>query len=509
MKQRSIKIVATFFLLTAGVYLACNKKKLDIPPPSQSEAGFFNTEYEFRTAVIGAYASLTDYYSSAGAGFGGDAMLQAWFLPGDDLTSGDEQAFEVFKGINTSNGKLSNFFRSSYIIAGRANKIMAKLETNGSVFTTPGLKNNVQGEMLFLRGFVHYMLWNVFGTAPLDTVDVTSVSQFNPPSSKGTELLDQSIKDFARAATLLPAAWDGGDKGRVTANSAFGMLGKALVFRGTVSKTVPDFQAAIVAFNQITGASLTANFNDNFDYTKENNSESLFEFQAGHDISGGDNAWLGNDACDCGVASSYFQMFYQGDGTYMGGNLYLPTQKLIDAFDAADPRVGVTFNAAKTQIEKYVKVKSGAVSAGAVNSVNNHRVLRYADVILLKAEAILKSGGAPADAIALLNTVRTRARQMVVGGTVPANLSVAETNPTVIMGWIMDERLRELAAEGHRWFDLRRWHLAGTIDLNNAFFSSAQTKINYDEKSDDHYLYFPIPESETSKNPNILQNPGY
>ena len=94
-----------------------------------------------------------------------------------------------------------------------------------------------------------------------------------------------------------------------------------------------------------------------------------------------------------------------------------------------------------------------------VNSLNNVRILRYADVLLLKAEAILQSGGSTSAAIDLINDVRTRARNMVAGGTEPANFSTAETNKNTIMQWIMDERLRELGAEGGRWFDVRRWAL--------------------------------------------------
>jgi hypothetical protein len=74
------------------------------------------------------------------------------------------------------------------------------------------------------------------------------------------------------------------------------------------------------------------------------------------------------------------------------------------------------------------------------------------------------------------------------------------------MQWIMDERLRELSCEGGRWYDLRRWSLGGTITLSNAFFSSSEaSRMSWDA----HYLYFPIPLGETSKNPLITQNPGY
>jgi hypothetical protein len=95
---------------------------------------------------------------------------------------------------------------------------------------------------------------------------------------------------------------------------------------------------------------------------------------------------------------------------------------------------------------------------------------------------------------------------MVPAGTVPADLDVTVTDPGTIMQWVMDERLRELSGEGGRWYDLRRWALGGTITLNNAFFSSSEPqRMNWDP----HYLYFPIPQGEISKNPLITQNQGY
>ena len=505
MRRTAIKITGIIFLISTFIYIACNKKALNIPPPTQSESSFFTSESEFRTAIIGAYSSLADFYSSANSGSGGSAVLELWFLPGDDLSQNGSQSYEFFNGLNPSDGKLNQFFKSAYVMIGRANKVLEKIATvKDGVYTTPNLKNYNEGEMLFLRGFAHFMLWNIFGTAPVDTIVVKSTEQFNPPSSSGTQLLEQAIADFTRAAALLPTtAWDTKNTGRVTANAAYGMLGKTLVFKASATKSAADYQSAIVAFNKITGASLVTNFGDNFSADHENGSESLFEFQAGHNIAGFQNAWLANDACDCGVAGAYYQMFYDGAATYMSDGRYLPTAKLKNIFDNGDPRFALTLSADSSKIIKYVV--NGDVTDGGIISLNNHRILRLADVLLLKAEAILQSGGSTAEAIGLINQIRTRARTMG-GGAVPADMSTAETDKNTIMKWIMDERLRELAAEGHRWFDMRRWSMAGYIPLdNNSFDSEVPSRMKYDA----HYLYFPIPDGETSKNPNIVQNQGY
>jgi hypothetical protein len=508
MKFRFKMYCVAALLFTTVTYIACNKSILNIPPPNPSEASYFSNENEFRAAVLGAYAVTTDYFSSSNIpGGSGDAEQEVFFLPGDDLTntSTPAEGFEVFgNAIAPAAGKLKEIFGSSYILINRANKVLEKIEAVADgVYKTPNLKNYNKGEALFLRGFAHYMLWNIFGTAPVVTVTPTTPDQLNPPSSKGTDLLDQAIKDFTDAASLLPASWSAGDVGRVTANSANGMLGKCLVFRATVNKAAADYQAALAAFDKISGAALTTNFEDNFDVSKENNQESLYEFQAGVNINGFQNAWLSNDQADVGVAGSFWQCYYNGPGTYMGGGLYIATAKLRNSFDPKDPRLPLTLDTSDNNITRYV-LKDKA--EGPCNSDNNVRILRYADVLLLRAEAVLQSSGSTSDAIGFINQVRARARNMVAGGSQPADLNTAETNKGTIMQWIMDERLRELAGEGQRWFDLRRWAIGSTITLDNNFFSSVNsTQMAWDN----HFLYFPIPNSETDKNPNIIQNPGY
>ncbi|MEP7374671.1 MAG: RagB/SusD family nutrient uptake outer membrane protein [Chitinophagaceae bacterium] len=504
MKRFLIKFLLCALFASPLIYLACNKKSLDRPSPTQSEGTYFANEAQFRTAILGVYATLTDYYSSSNAGGGfGSAELQAWFLPGDDLSIGNGNSFEIFKGLTGSNGSLNQVWKSSYIMIGRANKVIERA-TNvpATVFTTPDLKNAITGEALFLRAYAHFHLWNLFGTAPVDTIVPVSTDEFNIPSSTGTQLLDQAISDLTQASALLPSSWPANDLGRVTANSAHGMLGKVLVFRASANKSAADYQAAITEFNKITGVSLTANFGDNFDLTKENNPESLFEFQGGPNIKNeGQNSWLANDICDCGVAGSYFQMFSDGAGGYMGGGQYAATTKIQNSFNPADPRLPYTLTGDKMNFVKYVR--DGGSTDGAVISRNNHRILRYADVLLLKAEAVLQSSGSTAEAISLINEVRARARAAAVE---PADLSTAETNKTTIMQWIMDERFRELAGEGHRWFDLRRWHMAGYITLNNAFFDSvAPGDMDFKVTN----ILFPIPTNETDVNPNVIQNPGY
>jgi hypothetical protein len=502
MKAR-FKIYSVTFAAALLIGFACNKKAIDIAPVNPSEADYFLKESEFERAVLGIYASLTPLFNHNG----GTHIAPLYFLPGDDVTLTNEDPFEHFITLNSGNGVTNSFYQNIYRMIGRANLVLGKIAVESGVYTTPTSKNSHKGEALFLRAWGYYNLWVYFGKAPVLKERITTAANLYPAESKGTELLDQAVIDLTEAATLLPASWATAQRGRVTANAANGMLGKVLVFRGTVNKTATDFTAAIAAFNKISGVSLVPNFGDNFDVNKENNAESLFEFQAS--TAGGDNVWLPNEFDGAiGTMSSYWGYFYQGNTRSNNNRNYIATNKLLSAITPADPRFLFTVNPTSTSGKQLIKWSKNDLTGGnGQSSANNPRLLRYADVLLLKAEAILQSNGSTSEAIGLINQIRTRARNMMPGGLTPADYSTTETNKTTIMSWIMNERFIELAAEGHRWPDLRRWHLAGVLTLNNAFFDATNTaQLGFDPNK---HIVFPIPLTELDRNPNVTQNSNY
>lgn len=504
MKKLLSKFVI-IYLVSASCFVinGCSKSKLDLLPHGPTEQSYFTKEDDFTKAVLGVYAKMTDFFWYNG----GSTPIPAFLLPGDDITTNDNnEAFETFGSLQSSNGTLSTLYVAHYQMIARANVVLDKIVTVASgIYKTPNLQNYHKGEALFLRGYAYYNLWNFFGTSPLVTERVTSDDQFTPPGTTGTQLLDQAIQDFTDAAGLLPDSWDASNRGRVTANSANGMLGKSLVFRASVAgANAADYTAAIAAFNKISGAQLQTDFGDNFAYDTENNSESLFEFQASQAF-GFDNVWLSNDFDNAVGALSIFWGFYNNNFALFGRSRFYATPKLISTFDANDPRLPLTLNATDATVTKYVT--RDKLSQSGVASVNNYRILRFADVLLLKAEAVLQSGGSTSEAIGYINQVRARTRAMAPAGTEPADRASSETDKTKIMQWIMDERLVELAGEGQRWFDMRRWQIQGILTLDNSAFSS-NVSVNMNFQLPKH-LYFPIPNSEIDVNPNVKQNPGY
>jgi starch-binding outer membrane protein, SusD/RagB family len=155
--------------------------------------------------------------------------------------------------------------------------------------------------------------------------------------------------------------------------------------------------------------------------------------------------------------------------------------------------------------------------SGTAASMNNVRILRYAESKLLAAEATLLSGGSTATAIGLINEVRARANAWATGAGLanpPAPRSTTETDEDVIMQWIEDERVAELLGEEQiRWFDLKRWDARGYKDISGwdgsitGFSTDLASTFSFEYPK---HLLFPIPQDEVNRNQAITDNnPGY
>lgn len=499
-------------------FFSCNEETIELLPIGNTESTYFQNEQQMEEAVFGIYQKLAFFYAFRGGQ--NNNVAPVTLLPSDDLTTTANYAQENFSGLNGSNGQLSLYYDFAYQLIARANTVLQKIEENSSFAypKQPELAGYHKGEALFLRAYMYFNLWNVFGSAPLVTQRIINIEDAYPKNSTGTQLLDQAILDLEEAKSLLPESWPAAYKGRVTKNAARGLKGKCLVFRGTVNKTAGDFTSAIAEFNALTGLSLQSNYNNNFNVNFENNTESLFEYQA-NTSPGNVNPFVGgaggNDAfAVIGEIGAYYGMFSQKP-SWIGNSYFTATASIRNAYETGDPRVQYILkpeSAGLINVIKYIKNTAYATGGNGANnelSVNNPRILRYADILLLKAEAIVRSNGSLKEAIDLVNQIRTRARNSVESGTpslVPVNRDVNESNKNAVLEWIFQERRLEFAfEEGHRWWDLRRRHMAGEIDLKTLDF---QSKL-LDFKFEDRHVYFPLPEKEVVENPNLNQNPGY
>ncbi|MDD6209041.1 MAG: RagB/SusD family nutrient uptake outer membrane protein [Bacteroidales bacterium] len=504
---------------------------LDIKPTSELENEYFETEVRVQNGVGAVYAALSNIYGASDVNNRGHSIFM---LSGDDLTPKDgssELAMEAFSGLNASNGAVARYWKNLYWLVYRANFMLEKIEEPvvKAVYVTPDLYEYNRGELLFLRAWAFSKLWDYFGKAPLQDKRIRSISDSYLPPSEGTQLLDSAICNLEEAAKLLPVPgyWDSKNKGRVFNESAYGLLTKLYVMRARYNKNADgDYGKAITAFEQIKTRRLIT-FGENFDYRHENNDESLFEFQASH-APEQDNPFLDNNfGGNVGTMGAYYHFFTaEWYSTTCG-----PTQKLIDAFEPGDPRIEETFtteplkegwtyyksyipatnDSSYVQMVKYIRPdRSWFEASWGISSTNNYRIIRYADVKLMAAEAYLQNGNS-GQALIEVNDVRKRARESTPDGvsSIPADL------PSVDMQDIMDERLRELCGEdGNRWTDLRGWHRAGYVRLDNWSakdfgFPYNAKDFKFDAKT---HLLFPIPKSELDTNPKMAiagNNNGY
>ncbi|MEM7572799.1 MAG: RagB/SusD family nutrient uptake outer membrane protein [Bacteroidota bacterium] len=503
MLSKTILLPVTCLALIGIICWSCSEDRLDLDPGSLTEASFFQNEVEFERAITGVYAKLTDiYWFNAN-----NPMHGFWQLPGDDVTTIGQSPYEVFVTLNPGSQFIGRYYQQNFQLVNRANTVLEKIAEEEGVYTTPGLKEEHRAQALFFRSWAFFQLWNYYGTAPVITQRIGLADEdivIFQASSRGVELLDQAIIDLESIVGLLPTEWPDNQRGRVTNNSVHALLAKALISRAAWTNNQNDYQSAIDAIDQITGRSLVTNFADNFDATTENNAESLFEFQASQPAT--DNVWLPNDFEQGGVGStSAYWGYYENHFSLFGTPPFIATEKLIAAFDPADPRLPLTANPDDRAFTKYVLGDQKANTG--VGSLNNPRLMRYADILLLKAEAIVESSGDLSEAVDLVNAVRTRARGMDSLGLTPANYEFTGESSDEVRAWIQNERLLELAGEGGiRWQDLRRWHQIGHINLASFDFSSDREDFGIEIPKN---LVYPIPLGELDINPNATQNPGY
>ena len=548
--KRIRKYILPVLMLGVLLFPSCDDF-LDVAPTSELESVYFENENRVDRGIGAIYSEIGVLYcpNMELGQFSAGPLHKLWLLPGDDITvsnNGNLQ-FEAFVSLTTSDGTVLSYWSILYATIARANFMLEKLDDPDvlAVIKTPNKGDHCKGEALFLRSWANIRLWDNFRKAPNQNFRIKETDKALLSPTKNFELLDQAIDDLKLAINLLPDSWNTENKGRVFKNSARGLLVKAYMLRACYAgqyggNKAEDYRNAIDIFETIDAESTIEgiHFGDNFDIRKENNRESLFEYQASHNIKE-DNSWLnGNFGGDAGAMGALYIYFWEHQHTdYMCGSSFGPTQKLVGKFQAGDPRFNETIldrssggkpayswlsgdwkNFGGYQFVKYINGdrRGEPDTKYDVTSGNNPRILRLADVKLAVAEAYLQSGNAP-EALKQVNDIRKRARLSTATGTespVPADYA------SITMQEIMDERLLELAGEEDiRFSDMKRWHAAGYIDLEEWAAKPKEmwgydeaTKINPFEFNIAKNLLLPIPNEEITANPKMQadgNNPGY
>ncbi|MDR0833703.1 MAG: RagB/SusD family nutrient uptake outer membrane protein [Candidatus Symbiothrix sp.] len=509
-------IYALSIIFSIAFASSCND--LDVVPIGQLSDGNFPVSDEDAIAVTNAVYTTNIRISTA---------LGYLFDLTTELEAGDEGNPNGGSGLISSirwdptNSYWASNWNRLYDIVTRANDVVDKIGSSNVV--TPDLKKRLVGEAKFLRAYAYFYLVQAWGEVPL-ALHATDIAV---PRTDINVVYKQIIQDLEDAAVALPAAaqYAAEDKGRATQGAAYAYLSKVYLVWGQTDVTADAatrkqrFTESVKNANLVTGYALEEDFLANWSRTNRNGKESIFSVQhIQGQYAAGDG---GNHLVHCAIA--------EGLTNAKKSHVYAPSEKYYNDFDDRDQRKNGTYIkhvdddgtgnsftfTSFLRFRKYAGevLTQAQILAAAQTRDINRTVIRYAEVLLLKAEAINERDGAPnAEAYEAINQVRRRAfKQFPVtspaiepGVELPGGLDYAGFKAK-----IQQERVFELTYEQNRWTDLVRWRILQKT-LKGAV-ENGDIPASWGKQNVQPFNYrFPIPKAERDINPEGLwQNYGY
>lgn len=485
MKTNYIKFI---WLLSGFIFvLSCTDDFVDVESLDPNSEDFFNNEADYQDALVGAYDLLQSTYINVMLG----EIASSNTLAGGESANDVIGIQEIDDMIHTPvNQQLRDIWSWMYAGVNRANYIMEFQDKTDF----PG-KNEVLAQARFLRSYYYFELVKWFGPVPFKIDErIQFGDQFDLDRTPVSEIYAQLELDLIYAAENLPSTQV--EQGRITKGAAQALLGKIYLYQN-------KFQEAANAFDQVIAGpyDLVADYASIFEQEGENNIESVFEVQ----YSDKEGAGFGCLQCSEGNVAVGFNGIrnYNGPTFDSGFSFNVPTGEAYALYSVNDIRrdvaildieawaseTGATFATGYEHTgyfnRKYI-ARQGDLNTPDANltNPNNYRSIRFADVLLMAAEAYNRGGINDGQALTYLNRVRTR-----------AGLEAINLTGTQLTDAIYQERRLELMGEGHHFFDLvRTGRAAGEI---NGF------------QTGKHEL-FPIPSIEIELSGNRwTQNPGY
>lgn len=488
-----------YFLLLLTVALGGCEKQLDQQPVSSlATSNFFANNNDFVQGVNGVYAQLKSYPEQA---------LWLGEMRSDNINASSDGVRD-WDGINnfspniTTATFIANAWKNNYNGIFNANTVLDALATRSSVIKNEQLVKRYTAECRFLRGFYYFQLVRLFGKVPLISTPLTAEEVKTIPRSAVEDVYKLIIADFEYATANLPPTFSGADLGRATSYAAKGLLGLVYLTRSGPTYEIDgpgrnskEYDKALALFNEVISSnqySFLSDYTSIFSYTNENNKEVLFDVQYASSISGASfPSFLAPVAywTSQGLSNSY--------GNGYGSSTFAITNDLRKSYtiSTSDTDKRYPFNIATTYsspfIKKYINLSRKGTSG--TDWPINFIVLRYTDILLLKAECILNgASGTQAEVDTIVNQVRRRA-----GRPTLSNVKLAD---------LLEERRREFVGEGLRWNDLIRSGQAVTT-MNAWIANDAVTNVN---SVIANYLIYPVPATEIQTQPGLyIQNPGY
>lgn len=470
--------------------ISCNSFLDPKPKDILAPENFYKSSSDAVAAVNGIYDSNKGSYS-----------LFYWYMA--DIASDDINASSNFGSdghrlaeysFDASEGAIASIWGTAYWMINRAN---AALDRIPAITMDETLKARLLGEARYLRATAYFDLVRFYGDVPLIEHEVKSLVGLDIARTPSAQVYALIISDLQAAVPVLPASYSGADLGRATSGAAKTLLAKAYLTKGDWANAAAT-TGAIISSGQYR---LNAVWKDNFRIATEFiNPESIFEVNYDHLLDPGN-----------GSIFNLFSLPQEFPGGDAYGLMYL-TPSLVASYAANDQRGNHGTFMISPYTDALSRTSSWQVPPGAAfdkyldetsdqnmksrswaSQDNNWVVARFADVLLMHAEAVNEGGAAgPMSATAALDSVRKRA------GLAPTTA----VGQVALRDAIRTERRKEFVFEGSRWFDLSRW---GILD---AALRAKQTEMGYTVRGARSNLY-PIPQSEIDINHNLTQNPGW
>ncbi len=486
-----IKISGTVFMAVLMIAaVSCKKSFLNPPVQGALPASQLYTSATGAAQGINAIYALdrdfnhTAFPALAIESMGGDEV-QKGSTPGDSSPMG---LYHSFTQTGAETGFDDPFWGGQYASISLCNQAIDSIP---KINMDASLKARYVAEAKFLRAYSYFRLARAYGDVPLRLHYPKTAADYNIPRTPRAQVYAQVEQDLTDAASVLPTVYSGLDIGRATKGAALALHAKVAMYQAKWPDVLTYTNAVITSGVY----SLFPNFEQSFRENNENNSEEIFEIQCP------------NATSDPDASTSQFSQV-QGVAPANGWGFNIPTDALVAAFEPGDPRLnGTILFAGGTSAE------GDAIPAGQVDSMYNYksyvpfsdpilngnpgagqdvRVIRYADVLLMNAEANNEQGNSAA-ALIPLEMVRARAR----GGNNAVLPKVTTTDKATLQLAIWHERQVELAMESDRFFDVVRQGRAP------ALFADRKFKAGKNELQ-------PIPLTEIRLSGGLLkQNPGY
>jgi starch-binding outer membrane protein, SusD/RagB family len=470
---------------------SCKKSFLDVPPQGQQPSQqFWQSETDATKAVNAMYGNLREWKQVA------FAAIAIESLGSDDSEKGSDPSdatflnkFDNFTATSTE-GQILDFWTGQYQEVNLANQVLDNIP---AINMDAALKARYLAEAKFLRAYAYFRLVRAFGDVPLRLHVPKDATEFNIPRTPKAEVYAAIEQDLNDAAAVLPASYPAKEVGHATKGAALGLHAKVAMYQ-------KKWADVLNYTNQVISSgvySLFPNYEQLFRIPNENSRESIFEIQATY-VPG-----------NCDASNSQYSQVQGVRSVNRGGwGFHVPTADLANSYEANDPRKDATiiFRGETTPEGDVIPAtvpnpmynqKSYVPFTDATNqncnegSEQNIRVLRYADVLLMNAEAANETGNQTL-AKQSLNAVRARAR----GGNNAILPDITTTDQATLRTAIWEERHHELGMEFDRYFDVIRQGRAAQI-----FGPKGWTE---------KYTVWPIPQNEIDLSAGVLtQNPGF